>query len=96
MTENIENPPKRRRGRPRSQEVLDRDELIFQSIAGSDRAVTKYEIAAGTGVAVSKIYPTLARLRDNGRIAKVFISEKQHYWSDRPFQRPVKTLAPAA
>lgn len=94
MTEN--EVPQKRRGRPRSQEVLDRDELIFAAIAGSDRAVTRYEIAEGTGVQLSKVYMSLARLANAGRIGKVYILDKQHYWSDRPFYKPTRVLMPAA
>lgn len=80
---------KRKRGRPRTQEVIDRDELVFQAIAGSDRAVTKYEITAGTGVLITKVYMSLRRLALADRIARVYVVNKQHYWSNRPCDKPV-------
>lgn len=80
--------PKRTRGRPRTQEVIDRDEQIFQAIAGSDRAVTKYEISAGTGVPVHKVYTSLRRLSLLHRVTRVYVINKQHYWSDRDFGKP--------
>jgi hypothetical protein len=86
--------PKRARGRPRTQEVIDRDELIFQAIAGSDRAVTKYEIAAGTGVPAVKVYTSLRRLSLAKRISRVYIVSKQHFWSNRRIVKPVVELAP--
>jgi len=92
---------KRSRGRPRTQEVIDRDEQIFQAIAGSDRAVTKYEIAAGTGVPAHKVYTSLRRLSLAHRISRVYIVSKQHYWSDRLLDKPAPAdeqpaLIPAA
>lgn len=85
-------PIKRGRGRPRTEEVIERDERIFHAIAGSDRAVTKYEIAAGTGVPDKKVYMSLRRLSLVGRISRVYVVNKQHFWSDRPF---TKTPMPA-
>lgn len=86
---------KRGRGRPRSQEVIDRDERIFQAIAGSDRAVTKYEIAAGTGIPSTKVYMSLRRLSLLKRVHRAYVIEKQHYWSDRSFVKPVQDEQPA-
>ncbi len=89
--------PKRGRGRPRTQEVIERDELVFQAITGSDRAVTKYEIAADTGVPITKIYMSLRRLALVQRISRVYVSNKQHYWSNRPFNKPfTAVIVPAA
>lgn len=81
--------PKRGRGRPRTQEVIDRDELVFQAIAGSDRAVTRYEVAAGTGIPEKMVYMCLRRLSLAKRISRVYIINKQHYWSNRSFEKPV-------
>lgn len=86
--------PKRGRGRPRTQEVIERDEQIFQAVAGSDRAVTKYEISAGTGVPTNKVYTSLRRLSQAGRLARVYVIEKQHYWSNRTFEKPNADPAP--
>lgn len=80
---------KRKRGRPRTQVVIDRDELIFQAVAGSDRAVTKYEIAQGTGVPALQVYQSLRRLSLANRLSRVYIISKQHYWSDRSFDKPI-------
>ena len=93
--------PKRGRGRPRMQEVIERDELIFQAVAGSDRAVTKYEISAGTGIDLIKVYTSLRRLSLAKRLSRVYIINKQHFWSDRGFVKPVvedeqPALIPAA
>ena len=78
----------RGRGRPRTQEVIDRDELVFKAIAGSDRAVTKYEVSAGTGIPVQNVYASLRRLSLAERISRVYVINKQHYWSDRAFGKP--------
>ncbi len=75
---------KRRRGRPRPQEVIDRDEQVFRAVAGSDRAVTKYEIEAGTGIPARVVYMSLRRLSLANRLQRVHIEGKQHFWSDRP------------
>lgn len=89
---------KRGRGRPRTQEVIDRDELVFRAIAGSDRAVTRYEVAAGTGIPEKMVYMCLRRLSLAKRISRVYIVNKQHYWSDRNFLKPhvIVDLIPAA
>lgn len=87
--------PKRGRGRPRTQEVIERDELIFQAVSGSERAVTKYEIAAGTGVPLPKVYMSLRRLSLANRLARVYIINKQHFWSNRSFGKPVVEPVPA-
>lgn len=79
---------KKRRGRPRSPEAVERDERIYRAVAGSDRAVTKYEIAAGTGIPSSKVYMSLRRLSLANLLSRVYVINKQHYWSDRPFTKP--------
>lgn len=80
---------KRTRGRPRTQEVIERDERIFQAVAGSDRAVTKYEIQAGTGIPIHQVYTSLRRLSLAKRLSRVYVINKQHYWSDRNLGKPV-------
>ena len=77
-----------KRGRPRSQAVVERDERIFQAVAGSDRPVTKYEIEAGTGVSAAHVYMSLRRLNLANRLRRVYVVGKQHFWSDRPFEKP--------
>lgn len=72
----------KRRGRPVSQRVLDRDKAVYDAIAGSARAVTKYEIAEGTGIEVKRVYMSLYRMRHTVHVSK--ITAKQHYWSVRP------------
>ena len=85
--------PKRGRGRPRPLNVIERDELIFQAVAGSARAVTKYEISAGTGIPAEKVYMSLRRLSIAKRVKRVYIIEKQHFWSDRAFPKPAEEPA---
>jgi len=80
---------KRGRGRPRPIDVIDRDELIFQAVAGSARAVTKYEIESGTGIPAAKVYMSLRRLALTDRVKRVYVINKQHYWSDREFPKPI-------
>ena len=85
---------KRGRGRPRPIDVIDRDELIFQAVAGSARAVTKYEIESGTGIPAAKVYMSLRRLALTDRVKRVYVINKQHYWSDRDFPKPILLLQP--
>lgn len=69
-----------RRGRPRPDETQNRDEQVYAAIAGSDRAVTREEVAAGVGLAGNLAYLSLYRLNKAGRVQRSREGGK-HVWS---------------
>ena len=70
------------RGRPRPDETKERDEKVFAAIAGSDRPVTREEIANGTGLAGNLAYLSLYRLNRAERVQRTRDGGK-HVWSVR-------------
>jgi Sugar-specific transcriptional regulator TrmB len=74
-----------RRGRPRPQIVIDRDEQVFQALTDP---MTRAQLATASGVPENKVYLSMFRLRDAGRIKR----ERQsgnHVWSRTEETAPV-------
>lgn len=71
--------PTSNRGRPRPAETQERDEKVYAAIAGSDRKVTREEIATGVGIKGSEAYLSLYRLHKAGRVERVREGGK-HVW----------------
>jgi site-specific DNA-cytosine methylase len=76
-------------GRPRPDETKNRDEVVFAAIAGSERAVTREEIATGTGLASNLVYLSLYRLNKSGRI-KRDRAAGAHVWAAASVPTPVE------
>lgn len=54
-----------RRGRPRPDEVVQRDEKVFEALTAP---MTRKQVAESTGITESHAYLSLLRLRNSGRI----------------------------
>lgn len=77
VAEHAEQPPTSRRGRPRPAGVIERDEQVFNALTSP---MTRSQLADASGVSEDKIYLSMFRLRDAGRIRR----ERQgsnHIWS---------------
>lgn len=60
---------KAKRGRPRPQEVIDRDEKVYEAIPAD--GATRDEIADETGYELSEVYLSLFRLKRDGWVERV-------------------------
>jgi len=58
-----------KRGRPRPQEVMDRDEAVYAAIAARD-GVTSEELSEATGFEKNMVYLSVFRLRKEGRVER--------------------------
>lgn len=74
MTDEVTTP---RRGRPRSQDVIARDEQVFAAL---ETPKTRAQLAEELGVEFSKVFLSLFRLRNDGRIARSR-QDGKHVWS---------------
>lgn len=54
-----------KRGRPRPEEVVQRDEQVYEAVVGS---LTRKQVAEATGIKESHVYLSLLRLRNAGRL----------------------------
>jgi Mn-dependent DtxR family transcriptional regulator len=68
----------RRRGRPRPQETIQRDERLLQ-VLREVPDMTKYELAEALKVSPSVVYLALRRLQAEGLVRHASIG-KRHYW----------------
>lgn len=59
-----------RRGRPRSQETIDRDNQVLEVIKGAADAPTREQLAEATGLEPNKVYLSLYRLQRDGAIVR--------------------------
>lgn len=59
-----------KRGRPRPQDVVERDEAVMTAVKASAEGSTKEELAESTGLEPSAVYLSLFRLRKDGRIER--------------------------
>lgn len=57
-----------RRGRPRPQDVIDRDEAVFTALA---QPASRAELVERTGLTASAVYLSLWRLRLQERVARI-------------------------
>lgn len=77
MTESVapEAPAERRRGRPRPEATIARDQQVFDALT---EPKTKKELAEATGLPGNEVYLSIYRLRTGGQITKV--EGKAHTW----------------
>jgi hypothetical protein len=69
-----------RRGRPRPQENIDRDERVYDLLA-AEGPLTRNEVAEKTGLTASLTYLTLDRLRRSGRVRRCLKEDSSSVWS---------------
>ncbi len=77
QVESAEQPVSNRRGRPRPASVIERDEQVFSALTSP---MTRDQLAEASGVPKEKVYLSMFRLRDAGRIRR----ERQgstHIWT---------------
>lgn len=67
-----------RRGRPRSQETLSRDESVVAALQTGSR--TKEQLADELGIGPNLVYLSLWRLRRAGRVEKITDGDVRHSW----------------
>jgi len=60
-----------KRGRPRSAETIERDNVILGAIPADGTGVTRKQIAETAGVDESKVYLSLYRLQRDGQATRV-------------------------
>lgn len=75
--EATEEAPKRGRGRPRPQEVIDRDEVVFAALT---EPLAKSEIVEKTGLEPNEVYLSLWRLHKAERI-QLGDGERPRVWA---------------
>lgn len=60
-----------RRGRPRPQTTIDRDEMAYERLASAgDTGLSRVQLAETLGISNSHAYLTLYRLARGGRVSK--------------------------
>jgi transposase len=69
----------RRRGRPRPQETILRDDRIVRILRDVSQGLTKYELAEILRVSPSVVYLALRRLKAADRVRHVSVG-KRHSW----------------
>lgn len=82
LTESIDTPQTEssgRRGRPRSQEAIARDEAVFAALDNGAQ-LTRNEIAEKVGFAGGLTYLSIYRLRREGRVLKVSDGTTRRAW----------------
>lgn len=62
--------PAKRRGRPRPQGTISRDEAVFKALADAGGPVTREQLATSLDMQSSFIYLSLYRLREQGRVRR--------------------------
>src|SRR5690606_11902663 len=80
-----------RRGRPRPDEVVQRDEKVFEALTAP---MTRKQVAESTGITESHAYLSLLRLRNSGRITHERTGAG-HVWA-RAVEAPAAESAVAA
>jgi len=60
-----------RRGRPRPDVVVQRDEQVYESVVAAGQPVTRKQVAETSGIKESLAYLSLLRLRTSGRLVHV-------------------------
>lgn len=69
-----------RRGRPRPQETIERDQMVFDAMTGP---MTRDELAAAVGLTGPQVYLSLYRLSRSGRVVRTQ-EGGAHKWSHTP------------
>lgn len=67
-----------RRGRPRSQETIQRDETVLKTLGEGPK--TKEQLVQELGVKDTHVYLSLWRLRRDGKVEKVSDPDTRHLW----------------
>jgi hypothetical protein len=67
-----------RRGRPRSQETIQRDELVLKKLAEGPR--TKEQLVQELGLKDTHVYLSLWRLRRDGHVERAADEDSRHLW----------------
>lgn len=68
MSEDVATEP--RRGRPRSQDTITRDEQVLAAFPEGDGTITRGQLAEATGLPENSVYLSLHRLKRDGRIQR--------------------------
>lgn len=71
--------PRRGRGRPRPQEAIERDELVYAAVRDMNGPATRETLATATGLDGGLIYLSLYRLRKSNRVTRTH-DNGQHVW----------------
>lgn len=74
-----------RRGRPRPESTIQRDEQVFQALVAGGK--TREDLATETGLTKSEVYLSLHRLRNAGKVERTRDSGK-HVWAHVAEQTP--------
>jgi predicted Rossmann fold nucleotide-binding protein DprA/Smf involved in DNA uptake len=67
-----------RRGRPRSRETLQRDEVVLKAL--SDGPKTKEQLVEELKLKDTHVYLSLWRLRRDGQVERVSSEDARHLW----------------
>lgn len=67
-----------RRGRPRSQETIQRDDVIATAL--NEGPLTKDKLVEKLGLKPEHVYLSLWRLRKAGKVVKVSDDSSRHLW----------------
>ena len=77
----------RRRGRPRPDETINRDELVLTRLREAGVAMTRDEVAQAAELTPAKAYLSLWRLRRDGHVQRVH-QDGKHRWIVAVSQSP--------
>jgi len=66
-----------RRGRPRPQDVITRDEAVLNVLVKSRAPMTREQLATELGAQPSHVYLSLYRLRRDGHVVR----DQHHHWA---------------
>ena len=67
-----------RRGRPRAQETIQRDEVVLKALGDGPR--TKEQLVQQLGLKDTHVYLSLGRLRRDGHVERVSDPDSRHLW----------------
>lgn len=67
-----------RRGRPRSQETINRDDAVLNALRNGP--LTKEQLVQQLGLKDTHVYLSLWRLRRDGKVEKVSDPDARHLW----------------
>jgi len=80
VTETADTTDTGRRGRPRPNEVITRDNMVFDAIVAAGVPLTRKQIAQLVDTKESHTYLSLLRLRQNGKL-QLTRTSGGHFWS---------------
>lgn len=84
-----------RRGRPRSQTAMDRDQRVFDAL-GNGQQKTRNEIAEEVGFTGGLTYLSLYRLKHLGQVVRVSDGTTRRAWRQTTPEDALNTTAPDA